>query len=218
MIRNSKFIILFGVIVVILSALYVLKYQRTRLASILFPKSPQTVEIDAEELADALLNGPWVSPGLKGRILYKVGYRSCPDCIAYERSEFAALHNAGVDTRVLLFARRKSSTAEERAVIAELACTRNWQIYTRWMEDVEQAYYYHYGIPPAPDTDPKRAACLEWGRTASDRVEAVLINNGRAMETPALFWQNDDGKWRFFLGNTDRGKRMIRRELSVPLQ
>lgn len=217
MVRSPSLVLLviFGFFVAGLA--YVGKYERPPVPGKLLPKTPQTLHIGAAALADALEHGPWVSPGLPGKRLYKVGYRTCTDCISYERTEFADLHAAGVDTRVILYARRGESTAPERAVIADLACTREWPIYKNWMADVPDAYYYHYGVPPAPETDQRRAACLEWGRIVRDRLDVIMAKNHWAMEVPALFWQNDKGEWRFFLGDNKRGKRLIRRELGVPL-
>ncbi|MDQ7018891.1 MAG: hypothetical protein Q9M33_06975 [Robiginitomaculum sp.] len=202
---------------IMLGLLYVAKYQRPPVPGRLLPKTPQTLHVDADQLTDTLEHGPWVSPGLSGRVLYKIGYRSCPDCISYEHTEFKDLHAAGVDTRVILYARRNLSSAPERAVIADLACTREWPIYERWMSDVEGAYYFNYGVPPAPETSERRSACLEWGRIVRDRVGQIMARNGWNMEVPALFWKNDKGEWRFFLGNDARGKRLIRSELGVPL-
>lgn len=203
---------------IMLGLFYVAKYQRPPVPGRWLPKTPQTLHVDAAQLSDALENGPWVSPGLDGPRLYKIGYRSCPDCISFERTEFDDMHAAEIDTRVILYARRSISTAEERAVIADLACTREWPIYERWMSDVESAYYYRYGVPPAPETSKQRTACLEWGRIVRDRVAKILADNGWTMETPALFWKNTKGEWRFFLGDDTRGKRLIRRELGVPLR
>ncbi len=195
---------------------YVAVYEKPPVPGKLLPKRPQTIRIGADELADALTHGPWVSPGLSGRVLYKLGFRACGDCINYEHTEFADLHAANVDTRVILYARRKKSTEGERAIVADLACTREWPIYQRWMEDVPGAYGEVYGMPPSAESDQRRGSCLEWGRVVRDRVAHVMAQNGWPMEVPALFWQNDKGQWRVFLGDDKRGKKLIRRELGVP--
>ncbi len=216
MLRTPSLTLMLVFALIMTGLLYVAKTQRPPLPGKLLPKSPHTVSVAADQLADALQNGPWVSPGLSGPALYSIGYRACPNCIAYERSEFEDLHKAGIDTRVIVFARREVSTAAERAVVADLACTREWPIYHRWMADVEEAYYHQYGIPPAPEGDTRRSACLEWGRIVYERVAAIMASNGWNMETPALYWQNKNGEWRFFAGDNARGKRLIRRELGVP--
>ena len=194
---------------------YVARYQRLPLPGRLAPKSPHTVRLDADQLADALAHAPWVSPGGAGPVLYKIGYRACPDCIAWDHTELPALLAGGVQTRILIYARRDLSTARERAVVAELACARAWPLYQRWTDDVEAAYYYRYGTPPAPEPDTARSACLERGRKVRDQVAHIVAKNGAAMQTPALFWQNKSGQWRFFMGNNARVNRLIRRELGV---
>ncbi len=218
MLRSPALIITMLFTLLVAGLLFVAKYQRAPLPGKLLPKAPQTIQVDANKLGTILQNAPWVSPGLSGPVLYTIGYRACPNCIAYERTEFDDLHRAGVDTRAIVFARRKVSTPNERAVAAELACTRDWSIYEHWMEDVEEAYYENYGVPPAPKGDKRRSACLEWGRMVYDRIDVIMQKNGRSMETPGLFWKNKKGDWRVFLGDDARGKRAIRRELGVPIR
>ncbi len=203
-------------IMIVAGLAYVARNGRPPLPGRLLPKAPHTVRIDSAELAQALQQSPWVSPRQEGPVLYKIGYRSCPDCIAWDRTELPHLIAAGVQTRIMLYARRKASTANERAMVAALACGRDWKMYARWTRDVEAAYYHRYGVPPAPETDQRRRACLEQGRMARDRIAQVMNRNGWSMETPALFWQNHKGEWRFFMGNNASANRLIRRELGVP--
>jgi hypothetical protein len=195
---------------------YVAVYEKPPVPGKMLPKTPKTITIAADELSDALTHGPWVSPGLPGKALYKIGFRSCPDCVNYERTEFEDLHAAGIDTRVILYARRGNASPAEEAIIADLACTREWPIYERWMADVPDAYPVVYGMPPAANSSSQRAACLEWGRVVRDRVTDIMQRNGWPMEVPALFWQAENGDWRVFLGDDSRGKKLIRRELGVP--
>ncbi|MBL4596411.1 MAG: hypothetical protein JKX99_07515 [Robiginitomaculum sp.] len=195
---------------------YVAIYEKPPVPGKLLPKTPQTIKIGVAELTDALTNSPWVSPGLPGKALYKIGFRTCPDCINYELTEFKDLHAANIDTRVMVYARRAKASAAEQAIVADLACTRDWNVYIRWMEDVPDAYAEIYGLPPAANSNQQRAACLEWGRVVRDRVANVMLQNGWPIEVPALFWRADNGDWRVFLGDDKRGKRMIRRELGVP--
>ncbi len=205
------------VFLIILSGFfYVAVFEKPPVPGKLLPKTPQTVRVGTKELTEALSNGPWVSPGLPGKALYKIGFRSCGDCINYELTEFEDLHESNIDTRVMLYARRENSGAAERAIVADLACTREWSIYHRWMEDVPDAYPEIYGMPPAAESSTQRNACLEWGRVVRDRVANVMQQNGWSMEVPALFWRAKNGDWRVFLGDDERGKRIIRRELGVP--
>ncbi len=194
---------------------YVIHTKRAPLPGRLLPKAPHTVRVDADALAAVLHQAPWVSPGGTGPVLYKVGYRSCPDCIAWDRSVLPGLLAAGVQTRILLYARRQGATALERAMAAALACGRDWQMYERWTGDVEAAYAHRYGVPPEPQAGTRLGACLEQGRQARDRIEQILAENGLNMETPALFWQDSKGAWRAFMGNNARVNRRIRRELGL---
>ncbi|VAV94302.1 hypothetical protein MNBD_ALPHA06-577, partial [hydrothermal vent metagenome] len=98
-----------------------------------------------------------------------------------------------------------------------LTCKRDWTIYSRWMEDVPDAYPVVYGMPPMVQGSTQREACLEWGRVVRDRVANVMQQNGWPMEVPALFWRARNGDWRVFLGDDKRAKRIIRKELGVPL-
>ncbi|VAV89762.1 hypothetical protein MNBD_ALPHA06-898, partial [hydrothermal vent metagenome] len=166
---------------------YIALYEKPPVPGKQLPKTPQTVTVGVAELTDALSNGPWVSPGLTGKVLYKIGFRSCGDCINYELTEFPALHAANVDTRVILYARRGNADATEEAIIADLTCKRDWTIYSRWMEDVPDAYPVVYGMPPMVQGSTQREACLEWGRVVRDRVANVMQQNGWPMEVPALF-------------------------------
>lgn len=216
MLRTSTVTLFLAFMLILGGLFYVAKYQRPPFPGKHLPKTPQTIRIATDQLADALENAPWVSPGLDGTKLYAIGYRACKGCISYQNSEFEDLHAAGIDTRVILFARRALSYTAERAVIADLACTREWPIYQRWMADKEEMYYERYGTPPAPEGDTRRKACLDWSRIVHDRLAGIMADNGWAMETPALFWQNAKGEWRFFVGDSAQGKRMIRRELGVP--
>ena len=82
---------------------------------------PKTIQHNQVEIARILQTSGWVSPGLKGKTLYMVSFRTCPDCIRFMTEEFPKLHAAGVDTRVIEVARRQvngiaKSTPLERAM------------------------------------------------------------------------------------------------------
>lgn len=214
--RSTVFALLFVAAAVFAGTWYVAVYQKPPVPGRMLPRHPSTVKVGVAELTDALEHGPWVSPGLKGKRIYKLGFRTCPDCIRWDKTEMKAYHDAGIDTREIIYARAKDTPAI-KAVTADLACTREWTIYERWMADVPEAYTEKYGMPPAPETDQRRTACLQWGQIVHDRVKAVMKQNGWALEVPALFWRAPNGDWRVFLGDDHRAKREIRRELGVPL-
>jgi len=214
--RLAIFAPIFVFAVIAVGLAYVAIYEKPPVPGRLLPKTPKTITIGVGELTDALTNGPWVSPGLPGKAIYSIGFRTCPDCVNFKRTEFADYHKSNIDTRVIIYARRGNADAAEQAIVADIACTRNWSIFERWMEDVPEAYGEIYGLPPAANSDKRRAACLEWGRVVRERVASVVKKNGWPMETPAMFWRAKNGDWRMFLGDDKRGKRLIRKELGVP--
>ena len=67
---------------------------------------PHTITRHQAEIAKLLERSGWVSPGLGGPKLYEIGFRSCEDCIRLRLEEFPKYHKAGVDTRVIMVARR----------------------------------------------------------------------------------------------------------------
>src|SRR6202789_4145068 len=114
---------------------------------------PKTLQHEAE-IAALLENAGWVSPGLsKDKVLYMLSWQSCPPCIVYERDEFPKLHAAGVDTRVIVYARATSSTPAERAGVAELWKNRSWELWKRFVK-VPTSTWTAEGLPP--DTVPER--------------------------------------------------------------
>src|SRR5207237_10257403 len=64
---------------------------------------PKTLATNGAEIAALLDNAGWVSPGLSDtKVLYLVGFRSCPDCIRFETEEFPRLQAARATQRVIL--------------------------------------------------------------------------------------------------------------------
>ena len=134
---------------------------------------PHTITRHQAEIAQLLQQSGWVSPGVKGRPLYMVSFRSCPDCIRFKTEEFPALQQAGVDTRVIEIARRDvnglpKSTPIERATVAQLWLTRDWKLLEAWYAVPPDAWKAP-GIPPA-DGDIARMAVVESGRSLVDRA------------------------------------------------
>jgi hypothetical protein len=186
---------------------------------------PATLTARISQLQQALAASHWVSPGLTpaasdNRVLYMVTFRSCPWCIVYEKEEFARLQKAGVDTRVILVARRdldgkpKSSPAE-RATVAELWRTRDWGLYERWTGMPVAAWPGSGQVPPSADTDPDRRSAVEAGRAAVDRLTTLLKANDVELHYPALIWKAADGRWRSFIGYDEKAAAVIRGELGA---
>jgi hypothetical protein len=177
------------------------------------------------ELQAALDGAHWVSPGLapastSRRTLYMVSFRTCPYCIDYEQTEFPKLQKAGVDTRVILIARRDAeghsrSTPAERATVAELWRGRQWSLYQRWLAMPAAAWSSSDQVPPLADNDPARAADVEADRQAVERIAAVLSENGVDLHYPALIYQDAAGHWRGFIGYDPKAASAIRADLGV---
>ena len=160
---------------------------------------PHTVTKDQTEIAQALDGAGWVSPHLTGPKLYMISFRSCPDCIRFEATEFPKLQAAGVDTRVIVIARADSngqphSTPAERATVAELWLNRSWKLFQQWSAATPQTWTAP-GIAPA-DGDAARTAVVETGRTLVTDLIPQLKDNGVNFAYPTLVWWTKDGRMR----------------------
>ena len=179
---------------------------------------PKTIDRHQAEIAQLLQQSGWVSPGLKGKPLYIVSFRSCPDCLRFRAEEFPRLHAAGVDTRVIEIARRDlnglpQSTPAERATVAQLWLTRDWKLLEAW-EAVPHQAWKAPGVPPA-DGDMARTAVVESGRDLVDRLKPLLKDNGVKFAYPALIWWNDKGEMRACACERREAYRFLRRELGA---
>jgi hypothetical protein len=158
---------------------------------------PKTLEHEAE--IAALLDGAgWVAPGLsKDKVLYMVSWQSCPPCLVYERDEFPKLHAAGVDTRVIVYARASSSTPQERAGVAELWKNRSWELWKQFVH-VPTSDWTAEGLPP--DTVPERAALVAKSQDFADKMRVLMSENGigtrEHLNLPTLIWRGKDGHLR----------------------
>lgn len=179
---------------------------------------PKTITRHQAEITQLLEHSGWVSPGLKGKTLYMLSFRSCPDCIRFRAEEFPALHAAGVDTRVIMIARRDlnglaQSTPEERSTVAQIWITRDWNRLEAWEAGPPQAWKA-IGIPPA-DGDIARTAVVESGRSLVDRLRPLLKKNGVRLAYPTLVWWNDKGEMRACACEKRETYRFVRRELGA---
>lgn len=160
---------------------------------------PKTITRHQAEIAQLLQQSGWVSPGLKGGPLYMVSFRTCPDCLRFEAEAFPGLQAAGVDTRVIMIARRDvagmaKSTPVERATVAQLWLTRDWRLMEAWSAAPAQAWTAP-GLPPA-DGDMARTAVVDSGRALVDRLRPLLKANGVDFAYPMLIWWNAKGELR----------------------
>lgn len=180
---------------------------------------PTEITQQAPQIERMVQQAGWVSPGLNGPKLYVVGFRACPACIAYEREQFPALHQAGVDTRVILFARRdaggmETSTIFERSTVAELWLNRDWGLYQRWMRTAPVSAWTAQGIANA-DGDGARRAVVEGGRTFVEQLTGYLEPNGVDWATPMLIWRTQDGRLMACACADERSWRYVRADLGV---
>jgi hypothetical protein len=158
------------------------------------PGGIHTITKDKAKILKLLNQSGWVSPHLKGKPLWMISFRSCPDCIRFEKEQFPDLHKAGVDTRVIMVARRAKSTPAERTGVGELWAKRDWKMYEDWTGIPVDAFTGE-GLASG-DTDPTRVALVERGRKLIDDLTPLLAENGLPMHYPTLIWSDAKGRLR----------------------
>ena len=179
---------------------------------------PAPITKHADEIGKILDASGWVSPGQTGPKLYEITYRANPDGVRFEQSQFPALHQAGVDTRVIMIARddvngAPKSTAIERSTVAELWFNRSWKLYQQWTAAPADSWTAQ-GIPAA-DGNVARSAVVEAGRDAVERLKPLLRDNGIAMAYPVLIWWTKDGKMEGCACDRAETYKFVRKELGA---
>lgn len=184
---------------------------------------PKTVTKHQAEIAKILDEAGWVSPGQTGPKLYMIAFRSCPDCVRLKAEVFPKVHKAGVDTRVIVIARRDlngvaKSTPAERTTVAELWINRSWALMERW-DGAPLETWTAEGIPPA-DGDIARTAVINAGRDVIDQLRPLLAANGvkvgdQGVRYPTLIWWTADGVMRSCVCEEPRTYRAVLRELGA---
>ena len=182
---------------------------------------PHTVTKHQAEIARLLERAGWVSPGLKGPKLYEVSFRTCPDCIRLRTEAFPGLHKAGVDTRVIMIARRDyngvpKSTPAERSTVAELWVNRKWSLLEAW-EGVPPEAWTAPGIPVADD-DVARSAVVDQSRLFVEQLQPLLKENGidtDGFRYPTLVWWDKQGRMRACACEQRETYRFVQRELGA---
>jgi hypothetical protein len=179
---------------------------------------PKTIDKHQAEIAKILEQSGWVSPGNTGPKLYMVSYRTCTDCIRFEKTEFPRLHKAGVDTRVIMIARPdkngvERSTPAERATVAELWANRKWSLHEAWSA-VNPDLWKAPGIPPA-DGDIGRTALIEASRKLVEDLIPLTKANHIEFAYPLLIWWDKDGVMRGCACEKAETYRFVRKELGA---
>lgn len=179
---------------------------------------PKTITKHQTQIAQLLERSGWVSPGLKGPVLYMVSFRTCPDCVRFKAEEFPKLHAAGVETRVIDIARADrnglaKSTPVERATVAELWVNRSWALSQQWDKTPVEAWTAP-GIKPA-DGDGARTAVIESGRETVDALIPLLKDNGVQFAWPLMVWWDKDGRMRACACERRETYRFLRKELGA---
>ena len=178
----------------------------------------KAITAQSAELSALLDNMAWVSPGLSNtRALYEISFRTCPACIAYHKVEFPRLQKQGVDTRLFIYAREAERTPpQERAVIAELYKTRNWQLAQDWYAHASpKAYYAKMKNIPDTDGNPERTASIAKGQQQIRELYSILAANDVEMATPTLLWQDTRGAWKVVVGSNPVTNAHIRKQFGV---
>ena len=182
---------------------------------------PKTITRNQAEITRLLETSGWVSPGGSGAKLYEIGFRTCPDCIRLRKEEFPRYRKAGVDTRVILVARRDrngvaKSTPTERATVAELWVNRKWPLLEQW-ENTPPDAWTAAGIPPA-DNDAARSAVVEQSRRLVEQLQPLLAANGvdgDGFRYPTLVWWDKQGRMRACACEQRQTYRFVRKELGA---
>jgi len=174
----------------------------------------------AEELMAVLNGAAWIhKPGQKGPVLYVVTFRTCGPCIEFKESELDGLLAVGVDVRFIPFASGQIEDGEdsaepgERAMIAELAKTRSWDLYMGWYDMKAETYYATQPLPPSADDDSERTALIANGRKLVDAVEKALTFSRVELGFPAFFWRDKDGKPQTEIGYSPQSFGAVRKSL-----
>ena len=180
---------------------------------------PHVITRNQPEIVQLLERSGWVSPGLPGPTLYMISFRDCPDCERFEREIFPKLHAAGVDTRVIMVARRDTdagltrSSAAERTTVAELWANRNWRLWQQWHAIPSQGWTAQGLI--AADNDVGRSAIVEASRKTVDDLTPLLRANGINFAYPLLVWKTREGEWHGCACERPETYRYLIRELGA---
>lgn len=180
---------------------------------------PVTVQRNQASIQRLLDESSWISAGGGGEPLYIIGYRDSAAMQRYEMEEVPKLRAAGVEARIILFARPDreglaQSTAAERASVAELWLTRDWTLYQRWTATPVRNWTAA-GIPAA-DGNLARGAVVEAGRNFVASLSEKLQEEGLQTRYPLIIWRDREGFMKACACSDSRSWTFIRDDLDAP--
>lgn len=182
---------------------------------------PVVIQRDQAEIQRLLDEASWISPGGGGEPLYMITWRDSAAAQRYEREEFPKLRAAGVEPRIIVFARPDreglaQSTAAERATVAELWLSRDWALYERWTA-TSPRNWTAAGIPAA-DGNLARGAVVAAGREFVDQLNDLLRGQGVGAGYPLILWRDREGYLKACACSDPRSWAFIRDDLDAPDQ
>jgi len=180
---------------------------------------PVTVTRNQTVIQQMLDEASWLSSGGGGDPLYIIGYRDSAAMQRYEREEAPKLRTAGVEVRIIVFARPDreglaQSTAAERATVAELWLTRDWTLYQRWTATPSNNWSAA-GIPAA-DGNLARGAVVDIGRTFATELGEALGGEGLRTSYPVVIWRDREGFMKACACSDSRSWAFVRDDLNAP--
>lgn len=180
---------------------------------------PVTVTRHQAEIQQMLDEASWLSAGGGGEPVYIIGYRDSAAMQRYEREEAPKLRAAGVEVRIIVFARPdreglRQSTAAERATVAELWLTRDWTLYQRWTATPSNNWSAA-GIPAA-DGNLARGAVVDIGRTFATDLSEALGGEGLRTSYPLVIWRDREGFMKACACSDSRSWAFVRDDLGAP--
>ncbi len=180
---------------------------------------PVTVTQNQAAIQRLLDESSWLSAGGGGEPLYIIGYRDSAAMQRYEREEAPKLRAAGVEVRIIVFARADreglaQSTAAERATVAELWLTRDCTLYQRWT--ATPSNNWSAAGTPAADGNMARGAVVEAGRNFVGELTEALGGEGLSISYPLVIWRDRVGYMKACACSDSRSWAFVRDDLDAP--
>lgn len=180
---------------------------------------PVAIDRNQDEIQSLLDSASWVSEGGGGQPVYVVGYRDSEPTLAYMQQEAPKLHAGGADVRAVLFARPDEdgevrSNPAERAAIAELWLSRDWNLYQRWIATPTNEWTAQ-GLAPA-DGNLARTAVAKGSQEFARRLSDLLRTAGVRTDWPLVIWRDREGFLKVCACSDQRSWAFIRDDLGAP--